>query len=514
VTDSLTSTLRPQHPSARSLAELANSFGLEVPRSVSGIEVTGITLSTKDLRPGDLFVGLKGGNSHGASFAKAAAKAGAVAILTDSDGALLARDSHLPVVVLESPRDALGKISAWIYGTEQSTPLMFGVTGTNGKTSVTYVLGGILAQLGLLAGISTTAERRIGSFAIPSNLTTPEATELHGMLARMRESEVRAVAIEVSAQALSRKRVDGLVFDVVGFLNLSHDHLDEYRDMESYFQAKVALFEPDRARCAVVSLDSPWGQRVVEGSRIPVTTVSSLEDTPADWAIHVLDERRDGTDFRVTGPDGRSISTTVPVIGWHMACNAALAIVMLAESGFDLEEIGRVLERDGGIIADFPGRLERMSGDAGPAVYVDFAHSPDALATTLTAVRKVTSGRVILMCGADGGRDGSKRREMGKVGSEGSDIFIVCDINPRFEQPSDIRAVLLSGAREAEHPADLLEIPSPSQAIRRAVAMAREGDTVIWAGPGHEDYFEVLDVKHSFSSREQARLALREAGWA
>ncbi|MGV8880598.1 MAG: Mur ligase family protein [Rhodoglobus sp.] len=513
MTDSETSILRPEHPSARPLATLVSEFGLETIGSLDGVEITGITLSTGNLQPGDLYVGVKGAVRHGAEFADAAKEGGAVAILTDAEGAELARESGLPIVLVESPREALGEIAAWVYRTGESAPLLLTVTGTNGKTSVVYLLAGILKQLGLVVGLSTTAERQIGSVSVTSSLTTPEATEVHGLLARMRESEVRAVVLEVSAQALSRNRVDGLVFDVAGFLNLSHDHLDDYSTMEEYFEAKLPLFQPDRSRRAVVSLDTTWGQRVVDFSRVPVTTISSVSQE-ADWTVEVLDERADGTSFRVTGPEGRSVETVVPVIGKQMASNAALAIVMLVEAGFELEAIGHALDQDGGIVAYLPGRIERVSGESGPSVYVDYGHTPDAFRTTLAAVRRVTPGRVLMIFGADGDRDPFKREEMGRIASEGSDILVVSDYNPRFENPDSIRETLLIGAASAENPAEIHEIASQPQAIRAALSMVGDGDAVLWAGPGHEDYIDVRGEKVPFSARDEARKALREAGWA
>ena len=508
------SILRPQHPLARPLATLLSEFGLQSRGAVEGVELTGITLSTTNLLPGDLYVGMPGSRFHGASFASQAREGGAVAVLTDEAGADLAAESGLPIVIVESPREALGAISAWVYRTAEAPPLLFGVTGTNGKTSVSYLLHGILKQLGLVSGLSTTAERAVGDLTVTSSLTTPEATEIHGLLARMRESEVRAATLEVSAQALSANRIDGVMFDVVAFLNLSHDHLDDYATMEEYFAAKLPLFDPDRARRGVASLDTPWGMRVVEESRIPMTTISATPGIEAEWIVEILDERPTETEFRLSGPEGRSLVTTVPVIGWHMAANAGMAIVMLVEAGFELEAIGHALDTDGGIVAYLPGRIERVSGDAGPAVYVDYGHSPDAFITTMSAVRKFTTGKLIMVFGADGDRDSSKRVEMGRIGSEGSDILVITDYNPRFEDAAAIRATLLAGAASAGIPAEVLEVPSQARAIRTAVGLAQEGDTILWAGPGHEDYIDLQGEKIPFSARDEARAALREAGWA
>ncbi|MEO5920816.1 MAG: UDP-N-acetylmuramoyl-L-alanyl-D-glutamate--2,6-diaminopimelate ligase [Pseudolysinimonas sp.] len=513
--------LRPEHPTPRSLALLVQEFGLEHRGVVDGVEVSGVTVRTTEVQPGDLFAGIAGKNAHGASFAMDAAAAGAVAVVTDEAGAELAADAGLPIVIVDDPRAALGDIAAWVYRTGDNPPLLFGTTGTNGKTSTSYLLEAILRQLGLVTGLSSTAERHIGDLTVVSRLTTPEASEMHALLARMREAAVRAVAVEVSAQALTWSRVDGIVFDVVAFTNLSHDHLDDYADMEEYFRAKLPLFQPDRAKRGVVCLDTAYGRRVVEESRIPVTTIATVghatpEDVEfAEWVVEVTDETAAYTEFRLTGPEGRSLVTREPLIGWHMAANAALAVVMLVEAGFELEAIGAALDADGGIQAYLPGRTERVSGDRGPSVYVDFGHSPDAFENTLGAVRKFTTGRTIMVFGADGDRDATKRHEMARVAAQGSDILVITDHHPRFEDPASIRATLLEGAAlAADQPEEIHEVSPPEEAIKKAVSLAREGDSILWAGPGHQDYRDIRGVRTPYSARELARAALRDAGWA
>jgi UDP-N-acetylmuramoyl-L-alanyl-D-glutamate--2,6-diaminopimelate ligase len=513
VTGSPPTALRPQHPSPRSLHGLADAFGFEVRGAIGGLEVTGVGLSSRDVRPGDLYVGVPGRNAHGADYAPAARDAGAVAILTDPDGAERAAVAGLPILVTPDARAALGEVAAWIHRTAENPATLFAVTGTNGKTSVVYLLYGILRQLGIVAGLTSTAERRIGDEAVTSSLTTPEASELHALLARMREVEVRAVGVEVSAQALSRHRVDGLVFDVVGFTNLTHDHLDDYESLEHYFDAKRELFQPERARRGVVTVDSVWGERLVAESRVPVTTLTTRPDVDADWRLTVLDEAAAYTSFVLEGPDGRRLETRVPLLGWYMAANAALAIVMLTESGYDLELISDVLERDGGVDAYIPGRAERISGEQGPLVYIDYGHSPDAFLQTLGAIRRFTTGRLIMVFGADGDRDTTKRAEMGAIAARGADVVVVTDFHPRFEDPAAIRAALIAGARDAVPDREIHEVPDPRAAFRAALALAGEGDAILYAGPGHEDYHEVKGIKIPYSAREDSKQALREAGW-
>ncbi|MFS2029281.1 MULTISPECIES: Mur ligase family protein [unclassified Curtobacterium] len=526
--------LRPEHPTPRAVAELANAFGLRVVGSVDAVETTGVTLSAAEVQPGDLFVGVHGANRHGAEFSAEAAERGAVAVLTDDAGVEHAQAAGLPVLVVDDPRAALGDVSAWVYRThpDEATdlPQLFAVTGTNGKTSTSYILEGILKQLGLVTGLSSTAERHIGALSVTSRLTTPEASEMHALLARMRESEVRAVAVEVSAQALSRHRVDGIVFDVAAFTNLSHDHLDDYADMEEYYQAKLPLFQPEHARRGVVSLDTDWGHRVVQDSRIPVTTITVHPDVEAEWHVDIVEAHAAYTEFRLTGPEGRALTTRVPLIGWHMAANAALAIVMLVEGGFELGAIAHALEtnhrrypdedereqrgeRTSAIECYLPGRTERVSGDRGPSVYVDFGHSADAFENTLAAVRQFTPGKVLMLFGADGDRDKTKRGDMARVAAAGSDILVVTDHHPRFEDAASIRKTLVDAAREAFPEHELHEVSPPEAAIRTAVSLVGEGDSILWAGPGHQDYRDIQGVRTPYSARDEARQALREAGW-
>lgn len=512
--------LRPEHPPRRDLSELARRFGERTVGDVEGTVLTGITLATADLRAGEAFVAIRGVHRHGAEFAVTAAERGAVAVVTDEDGAAIAASAGLPIVVVADPRALLGDLSAWVYGTGpgDDLPQLLATTGTNGKTSVSHLLEGILEQLGVVTGLSSTAERHIAGEVIVSRLTTPEASEFHALLALMRERGVEAVAVEVSAQALTRHRVDGLLFDVAGFTNLTHDHLDDYADMREYFEAKLPLFRSDRSRRGVVCLDSPAGAEIAARADIPVVTIvtPAIADDPtaeADWMVDIVDERQEGTEFTLRDRGGRSLTTVVPVIGRHMAANAGLAIVMLLEAGHAWETLVAAL--DGGrITASLPGRTQLVSGPEGPAVYVDFGHSPDAFEKTLAAVRRVTPGKVVMLFGADGDRDATKRHDMGRTAVEGSDVLIVTDHHPRNEDPDAIRAVLVEGARRARPDAEILEFTPPERAILEAVKLVGEGDAILWAGPGHQDYRDIRGIRTPYSARELSRRALRAAGWS
>jgi UDP-N-acetylmuramoyl-L-alanyl-D-glutamate--2,6-diaminopimelate ligase len=334
---------------------------------------------------------------------------------------------------------------------------------------------------------------------------------MNALIARMREKNCTAISIEVSAQALTQLRVDGLFFDVVGFTNLSHDHLDDYADMDEYLRAKSELFTPGRAARGVVSLDSKYGLLFAKASKIPVATISSQGSQDAEWQVEVTRELPGKTEFKLTGPAGQTLESSVPILGAHMAANAGLAIVMLVEAGYAFDAIAAVISS--GIDAYLPGRTELVSGPKGPSVYVDFGHSPDAFLNTLAAVRKVTKGKVIMLFGADGDRDATKRPEMARIAAQCSDILVITDHHPRFEDPASIRKTLFDAATTARPDMPIYEVSPPEAAIRKAVSLASEGDAILWAGPGHQDYRDIRGVRTPYSARQEARDALGEAGW-
>lgn len=505
-------SIRPEHPRPRQLSELALKLGLS-DLTVTDTEISGVAASSGEVHVGDVFFALPGERSHGAQFAAQAVASGAVAIVTDSHGAELLSELGVTVLTVDEPRSILGAISSWVYHTDHNAPELFGVTGTNGKTTVVYLLTALLEQLGFTTGLSSTSERRIGDEVFESGLTTPESNHVHAMVARMNEADIRAAAIEVSAHALTRHRVDGLFFDVVGYTNFSHDHLDDYASMDDYFAAKTQLFDPDRAHRGVAIIDSEWGRKLVETSRIPIATIGYENEPDVDWRVRVTARSPIRTEFTLSARDGRTLSSSVPMVGDFSALNAALAIVMLVDGGHNFDLISHTLTVDGGFKVAIPGRTEIVSGERGPLVYVDYGHTPDAFDHTLRAISQVVPGRVIMVFGADGDRDVTKRAEMGAVAARRSDVVVITDFHPRTENPHDIRAALLAGARAANTSAEIYEKPDPRDAVRFAVSQASAGDAILYAGPGHEDYRDVGTERIPYSAREDMRLALKEAGW-
>lgn len=489
------------------------------PSVLGGVTITGVAMASTEVEPGDLYLGVPGARFHGAAFAADAQRRGALAIVTDAAGAAVIDAAvTLPVFISsESPRNFAGTLASRVYRTDDIHALTLGITGTNGKTSTAHFLDAVLGQLGLVTGLSSTAIRRIGTQVEISHLTTPEAPEVHALLARMIESGIDAAIIEVSAHALTRKRIEGVNFDIVGFTNLSHDHLDDYDTMDDYLAAKEELFQPHYARRGVVCLDTPAGATVVKNAGIPVATIHTVgvaEDAPdTDWTVTVETESPRFTQFLLEHEVHGSVRTRIPMIGAHMASNAGLAIAMLVEAGIALTSIAAVLDADGQINAELPGRLVRVSGDTGPTLYVDSGHTPDAFAKTLAAVRAVTPGRVIMVTGADGGRDHTKRADMGAEAAAGSDLLIITDHHSRTEDPGEIRAALIAGARTRVTADRIVEVANPATAIAEAVSRAGASDTILWCGLASQDYRDVGGVERPFSVVEASVAALKKYGW-
>lgn len=505
-------SLRPHPRNRGSLAALAEHLGLAAPEGAAQVVPEGVTLDSRQVRPGDLYAALPGARAHGADFASAAAGSGAVAVLTDTGGAGAARATGLPVLVCADPRAVLGRTAAWIYGDPAEQLLVLGVTGTNGKTTTTHLLDASLRSAGRTTGLVGTVETRVADERLASVRTTPESPDVHALLAVMLDRGVQVCSMEVSSHALALHRVDGVVFDVAGFTNLSQDHLDFHHGIEDYFAAKASLFTPARARQGVVCVDDEWGRRLARQASVPVTTVSSTR-ADADWRAEIVEATASGTVlFDVTGPGGLALRASSPLPGDFNVANTALALVMLVTAGLPPSQAAAGLATADGV----PGRMERVQatpGD-GPLAVVDYAHTPDAVTAALAALRPCTPGRLVVVLGAGGDRDAGKREAMGVAAAGGgADVVVVTDDNPRSEAPEVIRAALLTGARSALAPGprrvEVVEVADRRDAVLAAVRAApAPGDTVLVAGKGHEQGQDVAGQVHPFDDREVLRAAL------
>jgi UDP-N-acetylmuramoyl-L-alanyl-D-glutamate--2,6-diaminopimelate ligase len=512
------------------IAELAALAGAHLAGAPSeGVRVTGVTLRTGDVRPGDLFAALPGARSHGADHVGAALAAGACAVLTDPAGltrealagggvvgggvvgggvvagGVVGRRAGVPVLVHDSPREVLGGLAARVYGDPTAGLGVIGVTGTSGKTTVSYLMEAGLKAAGLVTGLIGTVRTTIGDEVWDSALTTPEAPELQALFAIMRERGVQRAVMEVSSHALSLHRVDGTRFAVGAFTNLSQDHLDFHDDMESYFAAKRLLFD-GRAGVEVVNADDDWGRRLIhDGTR----TVSAAGRVDADWrAEGVRPEPDGGQRFVAVGPEGSRVPVRLPLPGAFMVANALLALACLDASGVPAATAAR-----GMADVAVPGRLERVDQGQPFLALVDYAHKPGAVAALLDTLRArlKPSGKLIVVLGCGGDRDSAKRPLMGAAAAARAELLIITDDNPRSEAPGAIRAAMRAGALAAPPLGEVLEIGDRRDAITAAVARAGRDDILVVAGKGHETGQRIGETTRPFSDVDELAAALRTA---
>ena len=473
--------------------------------TVGGSVVSGITMDSRLVRPGDLYVALSGAHHHGAEFARQAAEAGAVAILTDPAGGQIAQGLSLPVVVVDHPRQAMAGVAATIYGRPADALTMCAVTGTNGKTTTTFLLDAALRADGVNTGLVGTVGFRLNGEpldCVPTTVTTPESTDLQALLAFLVEEGAETVVMEVSSHALVLGRTEAITFDVAAFTNLGRDHLDFHGDVDSYFEAKASLFSPERTKHAVINVDDPRGpelvQRIGRRSGVALTTVS-LDGDAACRAL-AYQAQPDGRTAVRADIRGRILDFSLNLPGDFNIRNALTALAMVDAIGGDLDRAAIGLGD-----AEVAGRMQRVElGEGAPLVYVDFAHTPQAIAAALQALgipRRTRRRIVVLGCGGD--RDPQKREPMGESAAQNADVVIATDDNPRSEDPRAIRAQLISGAqaavRRAELQTEVIDGGDRRSAIRLALQLAGPDDVIAILGKGHELGQEVAGTVLPFS---------------
>ncbi|MFU8849860.1 UDP-N-acetylmuramoyl-L-alanyl-D-glutamate--2,6-diaminopimelate ligase [Micromonospora sp. SL1-18] len=487
-------------PASRAAASERQAQPLSPPDGTE-VAVTGVTHASQEVHPGDLYAALPGARRHGAEFAAAAAEAGAVAVLTDQAGAELAAAVGLPTLVVDDPRAVLGDVAATVYGDPTAGLTVIGVTGTAGKTSTSYLIESGLRAAGHTTGLIGTVETRLGDLVIDSVRTTPEATDLHAMLAVAGERGVDAVVMEVSSHALAMGRVGGVRFTVGGYTNFGSDHLDFHADEADYFAAKAKLFD-GRCQVEVLNHDDPALRPLAKPATV---TYSAAGDRAATWWADGVTGEGYAQRFTVHGPDGVILPTGVSLPGRHNVANALLAIAVLVAAGVDPATAAAGVAACGGV----PGRLELVSGDAPVRGVVDYAHKANAIEAVLVALRGLTEGRLVCVLGAGGDRDRGKRPVMGTVAAQGADVVLVTDDNPRTEDPAAIRAEVLAGAYAADSGARVVEAPGRRAAIEEAVRLAEPGDIVALLGKGQERGQEINGEVLPFDDRVELAEALR-----
>lgn len=498
------------------------------------VRVTSVGIVAQDVDSRGLFAAVPGEHTHGAKWAK---KSPAAAIVTDIEGAKLLAEAkeRRPVIVVEDVRAVLGPISAAIYGRPSEKLTVIGVTGTSGKTTVSYLIEAGLMNAGYTVGLIGTTGTRIGGADVETKLTTPEAPVLQELFSRMLDEGVSHVVMEVSSHALTQGRVNGTDFDVAAFTNLSQDHLDYHKTMEEYFDAKSIFFKPGsvvRAKKSVICVDGAWGQQmaVVAG---PAAITVSTGPRPAMVRVSEPELTAEGTQtFEVHLKSG-PVAVEVPLPGRFNVANAALAVTAAVTTGVDAEKFAAGLHN-----VVVPGRMQAIDCGQNFTVVVDYAHKPAAIAAVLDTLRAQTTGRIGIVLGAGGNRDHGKRPLMGQEAAERAELVIVTDDNPRDEDPDSIRAEVLQGAKIAAKNRKTPQVPKPGSiprtqssgaaevkskkvkavdireigdraaAIAAACRWAREGDAILIAGKGHETGQIIGENILPFDDRDVTRRVL------
>lgn len=467
------------------LSEIARE--LEVSFSGEDTEIGSIAYDSRQVQPGSLFCCLVGLVSDGHTFAAQAVERGAAALLCER-----ALDLDVPQLIVPDGRKAMALAAACFYGHPEREMTMLGITGTNGKTSTTYMVKSIAEHASKKVGLIGTIQNMIGDEVIETGRTTPESADLFALLRRMVNEGVELCVMEVSSHALSQDRVYGIRYRVALFTNLSQDHLDYHKTFDNYLHAKKQLFS--QCDIAVINHDDPYADRMMDGLECPIYTIGI--HTPAGYSASNIDIQTYGVRFLLRTPAGES-SVRLHISGLFSIYNAMGAAAMMQQAGFALKDIVAGLESLSGVA----GRLQSVNTNGRPfSVYIDYAHTPDALENVLTAVRAFAGARVLSLFGCGGDRDRAKRPLMGEIGGRHSDYVIVTSDNPRSEDPEAIVRTIEEGVKRSGTPYTV--IVNRREAIAHALTLLEPRDILVIAGKGHEHYQEINGVKYHFDDKE------------
>ena len=485
----------PRPVSAMPLAELLGMPGCVGADTI----IRGLQLDSREVVPGDLFLALPGEVHDGRQFIEQAVASGATAVVAEAPVAGFVEE--LPVPLLEVPelRLEVGELAARFFGHPSRQLHMVGVTGTNGKTTVSRLVAQLGRRLGGRCGVIGTLGATLDDGVVAASNTTPDPVALQRQLARWLQSGVGLVAMEVSSHALVQGRTNGIEFETAVYTNLSHDHLDYHGSMAAYGRAKLQLFSSPGLRFAVVNLDDEFAASVLAAAGEGVHTLTySVGGRAADVRAENVQFHPGGVRATLQSPWGSGVLNS-PLAGDFNLANVMAAVMAVVLSGAELPAVLAAVET----LQPVPGRMQSIPGDCGVQVIVDYAHTPDALEQVLTALKPQVEGALVTVFGCGGDRDRSKRQLMGRLACRYSDRVIVTSDNPRSEDPEQIMADIAGGCSGA-----FQLVTDRAEAIALAIATARAGDCVIIAGKGHEDYQIINGERRYFSDSEQARAAL------
>ncbi|MBU1727202.1 MAG: UDP-N-acetylmuramoyl-L-alanyl-D-glutamate--2,6-diaminopimelate ligase [Candidatus Omnitrophica bacterium] len=476
---------------------LIKRIGLARVPGSNSFEVKGISCNSKTVKNGFVFVAIQGNRDDGSKYIEEAIRNGARAVITKSQKR---QQEDVCFIKVRDTRKALARLASEFYGNPSKKIKVVGVTGTNGKTTITYLIEALLKKSGFSPAVIGTINYRFKDKVFSSKNTTPGPVELESMLAEMRERGIDYTAMEVSSHALDQDRVTGINFHSAIFTNLTQDHLDYHRTLEKYFRAKSKLFKilPSRA-FAVVNIDDRYGRRLLKN--ISFKPVTYAIDNKADFVAKDLRFAVSGSEFNIIGRKGFKLNLKSKLIGKHNIYNMLAAVAWAQKEGIKAQVIKEVMEN----FCNVPGRLEQVYSDNRVSVFVDYAHTEDALKNILNALREISDKRIIVVFGCGGERDKTKRPKMGRIVSELSDYAIITNDNPRSEDPFAIIRDIKKGMTNNHYSV----VPERMKAIRKSLCIARKGDIVLVAGKGHENYQILKDRTIHFDDREAVRECLR-----
>lgn len=480
----------------------------EYQSSAPDVEVLSLTHDARHVHLGAVFIAVPGTKVDGHQFLKDACEAGAVAVVVEK--ADLVPKSYTGFVqIVKSSRESIDRMAAQFYSNPSSELFVFGVTGTNGKTSVTYMLEYVLGQRRLPCGVLGTINHHLGDKVWPTDMTTPDPISLQKRLREMKEAGAKAVAMEVSSHALDQRRADGVHFNTVLFTNLTRDHLDYHPTMQDYFESKQRLFtdlmrhSSKNPRFAVVNTDDPWGARLRIASEAAICTYG--QNSRADFRYQITNVDFSRTDFSLKTPTGE-FQGSIPMCGAHNVANAVGVMAAAATAGVSTKNSLEILAQFPGV----PGRLQYVPNSKSLNVFVDYAHSPDALESVLRALNQVRSemkshAKIWTIFGCGGDRDKGKRPLMAQKAIQASDHVMVTSDNPRTEDPLAIITDIMEGFDPKDRQQRVLMDVDRKSAIEKVLSMAKPHDVILIAGKGHEDYQIIGKNKIHFSDFEIAK---------
>lgn len=478
------------------LQELLRGVAVKSSTAADDLEIREVRYDSRAVQAGDLFVAIRGFATDGHQYISKALEQGAVAVVCEEAPA------GAPAVVVENARQALAEIAANRFGHPADSMVMLGVTGTNGKTTTTYLVKHMLEDAGHKVGLIGTNQNLIGDEVIETERTTPESYELHALFARMRDAGCTHVIMEVSSHSLVLDRVYGIPFAVGAFTNLTQDHLDFHKTMEEYRKAKATLFAISEK--GVINLDDDAAQAMLADAKCPCLTFSCEKDA-ADLTAKNICLHADGVEFVAT-TKGELARVKLPIPGHFSVENALAALGIVLQTGMSLADAAHSLATATGV----KGRVEVVPTDTDYTVLIDYAHTPDGVENVLRAVRGFAKGRVIALFGCGGDRDRTKRPKMGKIAADLADFCVVTSDNPRTEDPKAIIDDILEGMQGTKTPMEVI-VDRP-EAIHWALAHAKKDDVIVLMGKGHETYQEINHVKHHMDEREIVALFFDNKG--